>query len=160
MIQQEPIIVISHPDEIRRELANQFDQQELIRPTRTSIYDAGQQLTYEVTGVNDNTAAAVSLEIDKFVGGGFAGQVYRVKVLKIDPEGSGPGGLEAGKKYAMKIMVPPSKGSLVFRNIIYRIGFQGAFQLQLNPSAARAGFREPPSPASICSGGPQRSTRV
>jgi len=39
----------------------------------------------------------------------------------------------------MKILVPPSKGSLAFRNIIYRIGFQGSFQLQVNPSAARAG---------------------
>ena len=81
----------------------------------------------------------MTLEIDKFVGGGFAGQVYRVNVLEIDSDGPGPGGLEAGKKYAMKILVPPSKGSLVFRNIIYRIGFQGSFQLQLNPAAARAG---------------------
>ena len=120
-------------------MADQFAQQELIRATRTSRYDAGQELTYEVTGVNDNATGSVRLEIDKFVGGGFAGQVYRVKILDIDSNDPGPGGLEAGKKYAMKILVPPSKGSLVFRNVIYRIGFQGPFQLQLNPSAARAG---------------------
>jgi hypothetical protein len=81
----------------------------------------------------------VRLEIDKFVGGGFAGQVYRVKVLEIDSEGESPDGLTVGEKYAMKILVPPSRGSLAFRNIIYRIGFQGSFQLQLNPAAARAG---------------------
>ena len=106
---------------------------------RASRYDAGQELTYEVTGVNDSQTAAVRIEIDKFVGGGFAGQVYRVKVLDIDPDTAAPGGLEAGKKYAMKILVPPSSGSLAFRNIIYRIGFQGPFQLQVNPAAARAG---------------------
>ena len=106
---------------------------------RAARYDAGQELTCEVTGVSDGAAGKVRLEIDKFVGGGFAGQVYRVNILEIDSGDKPPGGLEAGKKYAMKILVPPSRGSLAFRNIIYRIGFQGQFQLQVNPAAARAG---------------------
>jgi len=106
---------------------------------RAARYDAGQELTYEVTGVSDSATATVRLEIDKFVGGGFAGQVYRVKILEIDSGDQSPGGLEAGKTCAMKILVPPSRGSLAFRNIIYRIGFQGPFQLQVNPAAARAG---------------------
>jgi len=106
---------------------------------RAARYDAGRELTYEVTGVSDGAGGKVRLEIDQFVGGGFAGQVYRVKILEIDSGDKTPGGLEAGKKYAMKILVPPSRGSLAFRNIIYRIGFQGPFQLQVNPAAARAG---------------------
>jgi len=106
---------------------------------RAERYDAGRELTHEVTGVSDGAAGKVRLEIDKFVGGGFAGQVYRVKILEIDSGDETPGGLEAGKKYAMKILVPPSRGSLAFRNLIYRIGFQGQFQLQVNPAAARAG---------------------
>ncbi|MCP4377025.1 MAG: hypothetical protein GY794_12710, partial [bacterium] len=124
---------------MRTELAGQFDQLELIRPMRAERYDAGQELSYEITGVSDAAPATVRLEIDKFVGGGFAGQVYRVKILNIDSDSESPGGLEVGKKYAMKILVPPSRGSLAFRNIIYRIGFQGPFQLQVNPTAARAG---------------------
>ncbi|MDP6544120.1 MAG: hypothetical protein QGH60_09035 [Phycisphaerae bacterium] len=106
---------------------------------RAARYDAGQELTYEITGVSDGAAGKVRLDIDKFVGGGFAGQVYRVNILEIDSDAESPGGLEAGKKYAMKILVPPSRGSLAFRNLIYRIGFQGPFQLQVNPAAARAG---------------------
>nr|MBC8374388.1 hypothetical protein [Planctomycetota bacterium] len=106
---------------------------------RADRYDAGQELTYEITGVSDSATGKVRLEIDKFVGGGFAGQVYRVNILEIDSSGQTPGGLEAGKTCAMKILVPPSRGSLAFRNIIYRIGFQGPFQLQVNPAAARAG---------------------
>ncbi|MBT3201063.1 MAG: hypothetical protein HN350_14270 [Phycisphaerales bacterium] len=139
MDNQELIIAPQSPEAIRRELADQFAELELIRPMRMSRYDAGQELTYEITGVNDGATATVRLEIDKFVGGGFAGQVYRVNLLDIDSNAGSPGGLEAGKKYAMKILVPPSKGSLAFRNIIYRIGFQGSFQLQVNPAAARAG---------------------
>ena len=106
---------------------------------RTERYDAGRELTYEVTGVSDSVIGRVHLEIDKFVGGGFAGQVYRVKILEIDSDTASPGGLEAGKICAMKILVPPSRASLAFRNLIYRIGFQGPFQLQVNPAAARAG---------------------
>jgi len=76
------------------------------------------------------------LEVEKFVGGGFAGQVYRVKVQ--DAEG-GIAGLEAGRVLALKILVPPSRFSQIFRNVVYGVGFQGPFQLQVNPSAARAG---------------------
>jgi hypothetical protein len=71
------------------------------------------------------------------VGGGFAGQVYRVKVLRID--GAEIAGLEAGGNYAMKILIPPSGFSCLFRDLLYWIGFQGPFQLQVNPAAARAG---------------------
>jgi len=110
---------------------------------RTGRYDAGKELVYDVTGVGDGVEAQVQLEVEKFVGGGFAGQVYRVKILDIgidvDWPGAPPGGLEIGGTYAMKILVPPSRRSLLFRNLIYRIGFQGPFQLQVNPAAARAG---------------------
>jgi hypothetical protein len=39
----------------------------------------------------------------------------------------------------MKIFVPPSSKARVFRNALYWIGFQGPFQLQVNPAAAKAG---------------------
>ena len=39
----------------------------------------------------------------------------------------------------MKILIPPSGFSCLFRNFLYWIGFQGPFQLQVNPAAARAG---------------------
>ena len=39
----------------------------------------------------------------------------------------------------MKILVPPSGFSTFFRNFLYWVGFQGPFQLQVNPAAARAG---------------------
>jgi len=104
---------------------------------RLGRYEPGTQLQYEVTSVAQGSGAEVKLVVDEFVGGGFAGQVYRVKLLDI--QGEPVDGLEAGGVYAMKILVPPSRFSLLFRNVLYWIGFQGPFQLQVNPAAARAG---------------------
>jgi hypothetical protein len=75
--------------------------------------------------------------VDKFVGGGFAGQVYRVKILDIESGDGAIEGLEVGGIYAIKILIPPSNFSRLFRNVLYWIGFQGPFQLQVNPFAAR-----------------------
>jgi len=120
-------------------LKEKFLDQDLHRPMRVGRYDAGTQLTYDVTGVARPNKARVRLEIEKFVGGGFAGQVYRVKVLAIEAENGPIGGIEINGIYAMKILIPPSRFSLFFRNLVYRIGFQGPFQLQVNPFATRAG---------------------
>jgi hypothetical protein len=104
---------------------------------RVARYEPGDELAYDVTGVVPARRAHVRLSVERFVGGGFAGQVYRVKVLAI--EGEEIAGLAVGGRYALKILVPPSARSRKFRDAIYRIGFQGPFSLQVNPHAARAG---------------------
>ena len=106
---------------------------------RVDCYDVGTELVYDVTEVAGTDRGQVRLNIEKFVGGGFAGQVYQVKVLAVEPEGRQIGGLETGGIYAMKILIPPSNFSKLFRNALYWLGFQGPFQLQVNPAAARAG---------------------
>jgi hypothetical protein len=122
--------------DVCRQLEAGFHAGELHRPMRISRYDAGTELTYNVQGVGRAEKAKVHLLVEKFVGGGFAGQVYRVKVTGI--EGT-IDRLEVGKVYAIKILIPPSGFSRLFRNLLYWIGFQGPFQLQVNPAAARAG---------------------
>ena len=120
-----------------KELENKFSDLKLLRPMRPRPYDAGDRLSYPMTAVAGKNSAQVDLAVEKFVGGGFAGQVYRVTVTAIS---GGPlAGLAVGQKYAMKILIPPSNGSLLVRNVIYAIGFQAPFQLQVNPAAARAG---------------------
>ena len=132
-------MAVEYSVEVCRKLAEQFQAAGLYRPMRIQRYEPGDELTYEVTGVVPDCPASVRLTVDKFVGGGFAGQVYRVKVLSVDtPDGEIPG-LEVGRLLAMKILIPPSNFSLLFRNVIYGIGFQGPFQLQVNPAAARSG---------------------
>ncbi len=131
---------LSYDIEVCNSLRETFHNQELHRPMRVGRYDPGTRLTYEVTGVARPGKANVHLEIEKFVGGGFAGQVYRIKVLEIENKGDqGDLPLRAGQSYAMKILIPPSGFSRFFRSVLYRIGFQGPFQLQVNPAAVRAG---------------------
>ena len=125
--------------EICKKLEGRYRDAELHRPMRVGQYDDGQELIYDVKEVAGANEAKVRVVVEKFVGGGFAGQVYRVKVVAIETHGGSIGGIEVGGVYAMKILIPPSKFSLLFRNAIYWIGFQGPFQLQVNPMAARAG---------------------
>jgi hypothetical protein len=129
----------SYDVDVCKKLKERFEEQELYRPMRVGRYDAGMRLTYEMTAVESSDKAEVTVEIIKFVGGGFAGQVYKVKVLDIRPGDGSLAGMRVDGVYAMKILIPPSGFSLFFRNLVYRIGFQGPFQLQVNPTAARAG---------------------
>ena len=124
--------------EIQKQLKDGVRQADLHRPVRVGLYETGTELLYDVTGVAEADTGTVRLVIEKFIGGGFAGQVYRVRVL--DLRSDGPiGDLVVGGVFAMKILIPPSGFSRFFRNVLYWIGFQGPFQLQVNPTAARAG---------------------
>jgi hypothetical protein len=125
--------------DIYRKLEKQFQDTSLYRPMQAERYEAGTELEYDVTGVTRAAEGRVRLFVDKFIGGGFAGQVYRVKVLRVASENGSFQDLHDGGMYAMKILIPPSGFSRLFRNILYWIGFQGPFQLQVNPAAARAG---------------------
>ncbi|MGD9110434.1 MAG: hypothetical protein PVG93_05795 [Phycisphaerales bacterium] len=120
-----------------RQLQQRFEQAKLHRPMRVLRYEPGTELTYDATGLADGKEARVRLAIEKFIGGGYAGQVYIVKVLNI--ENGTFNALQIGNTYAIKILVPPSGFAKLFRNLLYWIGFQGPFQQQVNPTAARAG---------------------
>ena len=123
--------------EVCKQLEQRFHRTGVHRPLRVARYDPGAELGYRVHSVAGDCTADVHLSVERFVGGGFAGQVYRVKVLRM--EGHDIAGLEPGGSYAMKVLIPPSGFSCLFRNLLYWIGFQGPFQLQVNPAAARAG---------------------
>ena len=120
-----------------RALAEAVRRCDLLRPPRTVRYEPGEELHYELKGMAPANRATVRLRVEAFVGGGFAGQVYRVKVLDID--GQPIAGLATGQSCAMKILLPPSRLARKFRDAVFLAGFQGAFSLQVNPAAARAG---------------------
>ncbi len=124
---------------VYKNLENEFNQLGLHRPMCFERYEIGTELAYDITTVGSASEAKVHLTIKKFVGGGFAGQVYQVEIADIDPATGPIDSLEVGGVYAMKILIPPSSFSLLFRNVLYWVGFQGPFQLQVNPAAARSG---------------------
>jgi len=125
-------------EQIRR-LETVIDQAELFHRRAPSRYDAGHVFDFEITGVCPAATGRAKLEVERFVGGGFAGQVYRVRLLELDmPDGAVPG-LETGGVYAIKIIVPPSRFARRFRNAIYWLAYQGPFSAQVNRAAARTG---------------------
>ncbi|NNJ71189.1 MAG: hypothetical protein HKP10_07880 [Kiritimatiellales bacterium] len=108
------------------------------RPER---YEPGTVLPIEITGVSPAITGSAELTVDKFLGGGFAGQVYRCQLTRLDlPDGKNIPGLETGKLYAVKIVIPPSAFSRWFRNTTYWLAFQGPFSSQVNYGACRAGL--------------------
>ena len=123
--------------DVCKQLEKRFVAAGVHRSLRVTRHEAGTELVYHIRSVAGRDSANVRLRIEHFVGGGFAGQVYQVKIVHM--EGDRLDGLEAGGIYAMKILIPPSGFSCLFRNLLYWIGFQGPFQLQVNPVAARAG---------------------
>ena len=125
--------------DVYRYLEKEIGQLDLHRPMRMERYEAGTDLLYDIATVDSAQTAKAHMTIKKFVGGGFAGQVYQVEITKIDSTTEPIDSLNVGGVYAMKILIPPSRFSLLFRNLLYWIGFQGPFQLQVNPAAARAG---------------------
>lgn len=116
-----------------------FKNQKILRPQRIQRYEPGTEISYEIKGILPPETARLKFKVEKFVGGGFAGQVYKIKVKDIEPHTGPVTGIHKGESYAMKIFIPPSRFSKFFRNIIYAAGFQGPFSLQVNPDAVRAG---------------------
>ncbi len=122
-----------------RDLEDLFDQQKILRPIHLRRYEQGAELIYDIQGVVPAKLGQVKLVVEEFIGGGYAGQVYRVKVLDIESSEGGVEGIQVGETYAMKILIPPSGFARLFRNMIYALAFQGPFSLQGNPAAARTG---------------------
>ncbi|HUI92998.1 MAG TPA: hypothetical protein VLX68_12185 [Chitinivibrionales bacterium] len=130
----------SYSPTLCRELERAYCNLGLHRPAPVSRYDEGALLSYDMEPVAAHGAqkkCRADLRVERFAGGGFAGQVYKVRVESLGPQGIS--GITVGGAYALKIFIPPSAFSKWFRDALYAVGFQGAFQLQCNPAAAKSG---------------------
>ena len=120
-------------------LENLFKSQKILRPRCIQRYEPDTELEYRIRGVFPPREGRIKLGIERFVGGGYAGQVYRAKAVEVEPDGEPILGLREGHSYALKILIPPKGVSRWFRNVIFGLAFQGPYSLQVNPDAARAG---------------------
>ncbi|UCG16216.1 MAG: hypothetical protein JSV19_13070 [Phycisphaerales bacterium] len=111
----------------------------MIRPFRRRAYDPGDRLEYAITGVLPDNTGRVVAQVDRFVGGGFAGQVYRVKLTELHAPDGPITGLIVGTPYAIKILTPPSAFARMFRDLLYFLAYQGRFGPQVNPAGVRVG---------------------
>lgn len=124
---------------IREQLEQAFRECELVRPFCRACHDPGDRLEYSITGVAPANTGRMVVEVERFVGGGFAGQVYRVKLLDVQTDDGPISGLVVGASYAVKILKPPSGFSCAFRDFLYFLAYQGQFSAQVNPAAVRVG---------------------
>ncbi len=122
----------------RAELEQAFHACEVVRPFRRARYEPGHRVEYAISSVAEGATGRMVVEIEKFVGGGFAGQVYRVTVIEVESE-TPVAGLQAGGRYAIKILTPPSGFARVFRDFLYFLAYQGRFGAQVNPASVRVG---------------------
>jgi hypothetical protein len=125
---------------VREDLRKQIQEAGLLSDHRPIRYDPREILDLELTGVPSSIHARGKFEIEKFVGAGFAGQVYRVRLAELQPRGGTIEGLVPGRTYAVKIMKPVSRFSLFFRDLLYWMGFQTEFAPQVNADASRSGL--------------------
>ena len=100
--------------EVYRKLEKTFHAAELHRPMRIQRYEVDTELEYDISDVASTNTGRVRLLVEKFVGGGFAGQVYRVKILDIEVDDGPIGDLAVGGVFAMKILIPPTGFSRLF----------------------------------------------
>jgi hypothetical protein len=131
-------MAIAYSVETVRELERIFFEQRVFRPLRFERYEPGTVLEYEVRGVFPDGRAKIRLEVEKYVGGGYAGQVYKVRLADIAALEGETTGLEKGCPYVLKVFVPASRFARRIRGFFYGIGFQAPFSLQANPAAGRS----------------------
>lgn len=124
------------PSELRRSFIRDIEHAGLHRDYHPVRHEDGDELEIEVIGVWPRATARATLVLERFIGGGFAGQVYRARIDRMD---GAIAGLEVGKRCAVKVQRPPSRFSLRFRNFLYKCAFQGDFAAQVNRAAVLAG---------------------
>ena len=116
-----------------------IDRSGLSHRAPPSRYEPGHVFDLEITGVCPALPGRVRLEVERFVGAGFAGQAYKTRLISLTLDQGPIPGLEEGRTYAVKIIVPPSRFSRLFRNAVYWLAYQAPFAAQVNPAAARTG---------------------
>jgi phosphatidylglycerophosphatase A len=127
-----------YSSETCRRLAAIADGQDIVRPRRVRRHEAGETLELDLTGVAPPWRARGRFELEKYVGGGFAGQVYRARLTALEGAAAADVQLEIGRQYALKMFVPWSGFARRFRNALYAVAFQAPFGLRGNEDAVRA----------------------
>jgi hypothetical protein len=122
--------------DLRRRLISEIEKTPLERDYHPSRHENGDTLDVRLAGVVPRGTAQATLVVERFIGGGFAGQVYQARVERLDGEISG---LAMGGSYAVKVQRPPSAFSQMFRDALFKVAYQGDFAAQVNPSAVMAG---------------------
>lgn len=100
---------------------------------RPGGYDPGDTVKARIKDI-DGVERDAAFRIDRYCGGGFAGQVYRATVVICDQNWLTP-----GHPYALKFFRTRSGLRKRFRDVMYFLAFQSPFPHQFNEAAVRTG---------------------
>lgn len=132
---------ISYSPDLCKQLYTTANDPSLKIKHRRVRYEAGEELHLRITGVHPAVEGDAVLQVEKFLGGGFAGQVYRCRISSLTfIGGESIDGLRTGLQVAVKIIIPASPFAQWFRNIVFWLAFQGPFSAQVNRGACRSGL--------------------
>jgi len=131
---------VAYSPEVCRALMQRASDPDLELRYRPAHYDGGDALDLQLTTVWPEAQGRGRFRIQKFVGGGFAGQVYRCVVESLELPAQARGPLAVGMTCAVKILIPPTGFSRAFRDALYWLGFQAPFSAQVNAAACRTGL--------------------
>jgi hypothetical protein len=136
---------VQYSREFCAELIARIRAFKLLLPYRLRRYEPGDVLRLDLTTAWPEVRGNGVFLVEKFAGGGFAGQVYRCVLESVTfADGAATaGGLKVGGVYAVKVLVPPGRFAAGFRNLVYWIAFQAPFSAQVLESACRSGLLWP-----------------
>ena len=129
--------------ELVKEMRERIGGISLEIPWCPSRYEDGDLLELDITTAWPEYEGHAHFRVQKYVGGGFAGQVYLCRLDHLHlAEGAAPD-LVVGGRYAVKILVPASRFAVGFRNVVYRLAFQSSFSARSSRAACRTGLLWP-----------------
>jgi hypothetical protein len=112
----------------------------LLVPFRRDRYEPGDEIEVSFKTLWPEVTGCGRFRVERYAGSGFAGQVYRCRLLSVSGSDGADTGLREGGVYALKVLKPVSRGGRAFRDLVYRIGFQSPFSAEVNEAACRAGL--------------------
>jgi hypothetical protein len=126
--------------EVIRRLLERIDAQQVLVPYCPDRYADGDTLEVPIAAVWPEADGHARFTLERFVGGGYAGQVYQATLRALDLPPNAQSDLAVGGVYAVKILVPPTPGARRFRDLLYWLAFQGPFGPRAFADACRAGL--------------------
>jgi hypothetical protein len=132
-------MAVAYDLDLIHRLQDVIREQNLLSTHAPTRYEPGHVFDVEIRGVHPAVTGRAKVEALQFIGGGFAGQVYRSRVVELDLGGETIPGLDVGGIVNVKIMIPPSRGKKAFRDLLYAVGYQGSFSMQVDENAVRTG---------------------
>lgn len=108
---------------------------ELCMTPKLRFYLPGEEIATEVFSPKGNSLGTFNFIVESYAGSGFAGQVYKAKLVQTSRLHSGIAG-----QFAIKILRPTNRWKEWFRDALFFLSYQTVFAPRVRDTAVRAGL--------------------